>query len=57
MLTLKKDEKVANPSKMRVDLRLYCELVVVGVIPLKTGLPLIGNIASDLLKLLLYCFC
>ena len=48
MLTLKKDEKVANPSKMRVDLRLYCELVVVGVIPLKTGLPLVGHVLTSL---------
>ena len=48
MLTLKKDEKVSNPSKMRVDLRLYCELVVVGVIPLKTGLPLVGHVLTSL---------
>ena len=48
MLTLKKDEKIANPSKMRVDLRLYCDLVVVDVIPLKTGLPLVGHVLSTL---------
>ena len=28
--------------------RLYCELVVVGVIPLKTGLPLVGHVLTSL---------
>ena len=28
---LKPGEKVANPSKMRVDLRFYCELISIGI--------------------------
>ena len=48
ILSMKKDEKVANPSKMRVDLRLYSELVSVGVFSLKVGLPLLGNVLTTL---------
>lgn len=31
LLSIKPGEKVANASKMRVDLRLYCELVSIGI--------------------------
>ncbi len=31
----KKDDKVNNPSKLRVDLRFYAELIAVGVFSLK----------------------
>lgn len=31
VLMVKPGEKVANPSKMRVDLRLYCELISIGI--------------------------
>eukprot|EP00092_Neocalanus_flemingeri_P034844 GFUD01037919.1.p1 GENE.GFUD01037919.1~~GFUD01037919.1.p1 ORF type:complete len:1219 (+),score=513.71 GFUD01037919.1:43-3699(+) len=48
ILSMKKDEKVSNPSKMRVDLRLYSELVSVGVFTLKSGLPLLGNVLTTL---------
>jgi len=48
ILSMKKDEKVSNPSKMRVDLRLYSELVSVGVFSLKVGLPLLGNVLTTL---------
>jgi len=48
ILSMKKDEKVSNPSKMRVDLRLYSELVSVGVFTLKVGLPLLGNVLTTL---------
>ena len=48
ILSMKKDEKVANPSKMRVDLRLYSELVSVSVFSLKLGLPLLGNVLTTL---------
>jgi len=48
VLTMKKDEKVTNPSKLRVDLRLYSELVAVGVFTLKEGLPLLGNVLTTL---------
>jgi len=50
ILSMKKDEKVSNPSKMRVDLRLYSELVNVGVFTLKTGLPLLGNVLTTLVN-------
>ena len=45
---MKKDERVSNPSKMRVDLRLYSELVSVSVFSLKLGLPLLGNVLTTL---------
>ena len=45
---MKKDERVSNPSKMRVDLRLYSELVSVTVFSLKLGLPLLGNVLTTL---------
>ncbi len=35
VLGLKKDDKVSNPSKLRVDLRFYAELISVGVFTLK----------------------
>ena len=43
VLTLKKDEKIPNPSKLRVDIRFYSDLIAVGVFTLKKGLPLLGN--------------
>ena len=48
VLTLKKDEKIGNPSKMRVDLRLYCEMLVTGIIPLKAGLSQVGHVLTTL---------
>ena len=33
VLNLKKDEKVANPSKLRVDLILFAELITIGILP------------------------
>lgn len=49
VLSLKKDEKVANPSKLRVDLRLYGDLVSVALFPLKEALTLLGQILSALI--------
>ena len=43
VLSLKRDDKVANPSKMRVDIRLFADLVTVGVLPGKEALSLLGN--------------
>lgn len=43
VLSMKKEERVANPSKLRVDLRLYSELVSAGIFTLKEGLPLLGE--------------
>jgi regulator of nonsense transcripts 2 len=42
-LSLKRGDKVANPSKMRVDLRFFADLVTVGVLPGKEALSLLGN--------------
>jgi regulator of nonsense transcripts 2 len=43
LLNLKKDDKVSNPSKMRVDLRFFAELITIGVLPEKEALSLLGN--------------
>jgi len=43
LLNLKKDEKVANPSKFRVDLRFFAELITIGIMPQKESLSLLGN--------------
>ena len=48
-LSMKKEDKSFNISKIRVDLRLYCELVSVGVFPLKEGLSLLGNVLTTLM--------
>jgi regulator of nonsense transcripts 2 len=42
-LNLKKEEKVTNPSKYRVDLRFFAELVTINVLPEKDSLSLLGN--------------
>ena len=51
VLTFKKDEKVTNPSKLRVDLRLYADLISVGVFTLKDGLPILGNALTSLVAM------
>jgi regulator of nonsense transcripts 2 len=43
VLLTKKDEKVPNPSKLRVDLRLFADIVSVGVVTEKVGLPILAN--------------
>ena len=42
-LNLKKDDKVQNPSKLRVDLRFFAELITIGILPEKESLSLLGN--------------
>lgn len=37
LLTIKHGEKVQNASKLRVDVRLYCELLSVGIFPNKVS--------------------
>lgn len=37
ILSIKPGEKVANPSKMRVDLRFFAELLSCGVFPIKVS--------------------
>ncbi|GAB6029878.1 Regulator of nonsense transcripts upf2, variant 2 [Chamberlinius hualienensis] len=49
-LALRKDEKAINPSKMRVDIRFYAELISIGVFTLREGLPLLGNLLTNLVN-------
>ena len=49
VLMVKPGEKVANPSKMRVDLRFYCELISIGIFSNKVGSHL--KYQDDLFKL------
>ena len=48
-LSVKKEDKNFNVSKLRVDLRLYCDLLSVGIFPLKDGLSLLGNVLTTLI--------
>ena len=53
-LSFKKDngeKAVPNPSKLRVDLRFYADLVSVGIFTLKEGLPLLGRVLTELVNL------
>ncbi len=50
-LIVRKDEKISNPSKLRVDLRFYSDLVSYGVFPQKDALPLLGNILTGLISM------
>ncbi|KAI8124085.1 hypothetical protein FF38_00192 [Lucilia cuprina] len=49
-LLLKPGEKISNPSKLRVDLRLFAELVSSGVITSKQGLSLLGNVLTNVIS-------
>ncbi|KAI9554313.1 hypothetical protein GHT06_019585 [Daphnia sinensis] len=49
VLSLKKDEKVSNPSKTRVDVRFYADLISCGVLTPKEGLPLLGSFLTNLI--------
>lgn len=50
ILTIKSGEKIPNPSKMRVDLRLFAELISSGVINSKSGLSLLGNVLTNVIS-------
>lgn len=43
ILNYKKDEKIVNPSKLRVDLRFFAELITIGILVEKEALSLLGN--------------
>lgn len=49
ILSLKPGEKVQNPSKLRVDLKFFAELVAVGIFSNKQGLPMLGSILMSLI--------
>ncbi|XP_050440654.1 regulator of nonsense transcripts 2 [Adelges cooleyi] len=50
VLNIKKEDKIANMSKFRVDLRLFAELTSAGIIPQKEGLVLLGNVLTILIS-------
>uniref|UniRef100_A0A182IML3 MIF4G domain-containing protein n=1 Tax=Anopheles atroparvus TaxID=41427 RepID=A0A182IML3_ANOAO len=49
VLLIKPSEKVPNPSKMRVDLRFYAELISIGIFSNRVGLPLLGACLTGLI--------
>ena len=51
VLSLKVVDKIANPSKLRVDLRFYAELVNAGIFTHKQGLPLLGSALTVLINM------
>ncbi|XP_034935867.1 regulator of nonsense transcripts 2-like [Chelonus insularis] len=51
VLTLKVGEKINNPSKLRVDLRFYAELVNAGIFTHKQGLSLLGSVLTVLINM------
>lgn len=50
VLTLKPTDVVANPSKMRVDLRFFAELILVGIFQNRAGLGLLGGTLMALIN-------
>lgn len=50
-LSVKVGEKIANPSKLRVDIRLYGELVSAGLFNNKTAFTLLGNVLTTLINM------
>lgn len=50
-LSFKVGEKISNPSKLRVDLRFYAELVSAGLFNNKTAFTLLGNVLTTLINM------
>ncbi|KDR21260.1 regulator of nonsense transcripts 2 isoform X2 [Zootermopsis nevadensis] len=50
-LSIKKDDRMINQSKLRVDLRFYAEMINVGIFTHKEGLPLLGNVLTVLVNM------
>lgn len=51
ILSFKIGDKIANSSKLRVDLRFYAELVNVGLFNNKTAFSLLGNVLTTLINM------
>ncbi|XP_015594730.1 regulator of nonsense transcripts 2 [Cephus cinctus] len=51
ILSFKVGEKIVNPSKLRVDLRFYAELVNAGIFTHKQGLSLLGSVLTVLINM------
>lgn len=50
-LSIKPGDKIANPSKLRVDLRLYADLVQAGIFNNKHAFTLLGNVLTTLINM------
>lgn len=50
VLSIKAGDKIVNASKMRVDLRLFSELVSIGIFTNKMGFPLLGQTLTSLIS-------
>lgn len=50
-LSFKVGEKIANPSKLRVDLRFYADLVSAGLFNNKTAFTLLGSVLTTLINM------
>lgn len=51
VLSVKAGEKIQNPSKLRVDLRFYADLVQAGVFTNKNAFTLLGNVLTTLINM------
>lgn len=51
ILCFKISDKITNPSKLRVDLRFYAELVNAGIFTHKQGLSLLGSVLTVLINM------
>lgn len=51
ILSLKIGEKIPNPSKLRVDLRFYAELLLAGVFVNKNSFTLLGSVLTTLVNM------
>lgn len=51
ILSFKTTDDIANPSKLRVDLRFYAELINAGIFTHKQGLPLLGSALTTLINM------
>lgn len=51
VLVIKIGDKIANPSKLRVDLRFYADLVNAGLFNNKTAFTLLGNVLTTLVNM------
>lgn len=50
VLAIKPNDKIQNPSKLRVDLRFFAELISSGIFSNKIGLPLLGTVLTSLIS-------
>lgn len=50
-LSIKIGEKITNPSKLRVDLRFYAELLLTGIFSNKNAFSLLGSVLTTLINM------